>query len=277
MSMSMPFAGSGGNVIVAPLPAASVQLPLTWSLCTSVLIRIGCVTKAICVPPAIGVQLNVTVTAWSVQVPGVYGWPPAVADAVITGALLLMLMPLKVELALFPATSVQVAVTDWLLPGLFTVTASGFVPLVVVDEAVLKLSVFTPEPPSVQLNVTVTSWLVGCPKLYGWVPLPFGIVALVAITGGVLSSQIATVLPGCVLSSTLPALSVAKKFRFVLPSTVMFTVVLLTGVVDVGMVCPGPPPAGAALIVICLTPEPPGLSVALSATITFLLVQVPKL
>jgi poly-beta-hydroxyalkanoate depolymerase len=86
------------------------------------------VSDATWFPTEIGVQLKVTVTVWFVQVPAVYGWPPAVALVVIPGAERTMSMPFTTVVVTFPATSVHVAVTDWLAPALVTVTESGFDP-----------------------------------------------------------------------------------------------------------------------------------------------------
>jgi hypothetical protein len=89
-------------------------------------------------------------------VPAVYGEPPAVAFAEMAGAVRVMLMPPKVLLTEFPATSVHVAVTDWSDPVLVTVAASGFEPLVVVVDPLVDVRLENPDPLSAQENVTVT-------------------------------------------------------------------------------------------------------------------------
>ena len=85
------------------------------------------------------------------------------AVAVMAGAVRVMLMLATVAVDTFPAMSVHVPVTDWFVPTLVTVTASGFVPLDVVVERLDATRVLTPEPASLQVNVTVTSWFVMVP------------------------------------------------------------------------------------------------------------------
>ena len=77
----------------------------------------GAVTETIWIASEIGVHVNVTVTVRRTQTPAVYGAPPAtVAATLIVGASLMMLTRSKIEVVVFPAASVHVPVTDWLLP-----------------------------------------------------------------------------------------------------------------------------------------------------------------
>ena len=99
------------------------------------------------------------------------------------------------------------------MPELVTVTLRGLSPLDVVVDALLYVSVETPELPSLHVNVTVTSSLVVVPGTYGIVPAPEGIVAE-AVTVGATESIHTCLLTG---DSTLPAMSDAKYAIVVLP------------------------------------------------------------
>src|SRR6516162_9292747 len=92
-----------------------------------------------------------------------------------------------VVVVVLPAASVQSAVTDWLAPALVTVTLNGFVPVEVVVAPLVKVSVETPESASLHVNVMVTSLFVAVPGVYGAVPPPDGIVAVVTSVGGAVS------------------------------------------------------------------------------------------
>jgi hypothetical protein len=143
-----------------------VHVPLTVRFSVGPWTCTGAVTETIWLSAEIGVQENVTVTVRRTHTPAVYGAPPAiVATTWIVGEVLVMLIRSKVEVVLFPAASVHVPVTDWSLPELVTVTLSGLVPLDVVVDPLVYVSVAKPELPSVQSNVTVTSWLVFVPGM----------------------------------------------------------------------------------------------------------------
>ena len=75
----------------------------------------------------------------------------------------MMLIRSKVEVVVFPAASVHVPITDWLLPALVSVALSGLVPSLVMGDALVASSVETPELPSEHENVTVTFWFVFVP------------------------------------------------------------------------------------------------------------------
>jgi hypothetical protein len=119
------------------------------------------------------------------------------------------------------------------LPELVTVTLSGFVPLEVVVDPLVYVSVETPELPSVQSNVTVTSWPVFVPAVYGVVPPPDGIVAVVVTDGAIESIHTCRVFG----DSTLSALSEAKYEIVVFPWAVTVTDLDAPGTTVAGFVC----------------------------------------
>jgi len=219
------------------------------------------VTETIWLSAEIGVQVNVTVTVRRTHTPAVYGAPPAiVAATLIEGDVLVMLIRSKVEVVSFPAASVHVPVTDWSLPELVTVTFSGFVPLVVVVDPLVYVSVETPELPSVQSNVTVTSWPVFVPAMYGVVPPPDGIVAVVVIEGAVESIHTCRVLA----DSTLSARSEAKYEIVVLPCAVTATDLDAPGTTVAGFVC-----APVEENEMSFTPDVSSVAVSAIATVPF--------
>jgi len=187
-----------------------------------------------------------TVTVSFVQSPDVYAPPPAVADAVIVGAVLSMLMPLWVSDAEFPALSVHVPVADCPAPS--------------ADTVLLSVAETTSESVSEHDQLTVTSSL--------FHPAPFATVLVVnVIVGGVLSILIVLV---CV-ASVFPALSLAEKLMVVVPSVVIENDALLPETVVDPIVC-----APLAEYVISLTPLPPAVSLALRETATFCFDQAPN-
>ena len=222
-------------------------------------------TETIWLSAEIGSQVNVTVTVRVTHTPAVYVAPPAIVAATwIVGEVLTMLMWSKVDLVVFPAASVHVPSTDWLAPELVTVTCNGFVPVVVVvDAPASNVKVETPELPSVQLNVTVTSWPVLVPATYGVVPVPS--VAVVAIDGATESIQTS----GVWAVSTLFARSDAKYEIVVLPCAVTDTDLDAPGTTVGGFVC-----APVEENEMSFTPDVS--SVAVSAIVTDPLAQLPN-
>src|SRR5579864_8428865 len=83
--------------------------------------------------------------------PSAYVAPSLTPNTATRGAVLSIMIPPKVTAVEFPARSVQFPVTDWFAPSPATLTG-----------AVLPA---TPEPLSLQLNVTTTVWLVQLPEL----------------------------------------------------------------------------------------------------------------
>jgi hypothetical protein len=117
------------------------------------------------------------------------------AEAVTTGGVLSMLIPLTVAVAELPATSVQVPLTDCPAPSAERTVGAGGLPSA------------KPERLSVHVKLTVTLVL--------FQPFAFGAGDRIpAMLGGVLSIWTVTALGG----STFPLLSVAKKEIVVTPS-----------------------------------------------------------
>jgi hypothetical protein len=120
------------------------------------------------VPPETRVQLrdptdDVPSVAVTVPVIGLALNQPVPKLTVTAGAVLSMLMPFRVLEAVFPATSVQVPVTDWFAPSVVTDWVTGDV---------------VPDPPvSVQVQLTVTF------VLFQPAPLAAGARVPVLITG----------------------------------------------------------------------------------------------
>ncbi len=97
-------------------------------------------------------------------------------------------------------------------------------------------------------------------------PLELGTGVMVAITaGGVLSRRTVSVFA----VSTLPALSVAKKLTVVVPSVVMVTKAEFPAT-TLAPVC-----APVRLTLICFTPLPLGLSIAVTTTVGLELFHLP--
>src|SRR5260370_18705247 len=120
------------------------------------------------------------------------------AEAVITGGVWSMLIPLTVAEPEFPATSRHVPVTDWFAPSAESVVGAGGLPAA------------RPERLSAQWKLTVTFVL--------FHPFAFGAgEAEPVIFGGVLSRRMINAFG----ASALPALSVPKNIIVVMPSVLM--------------------------------------------------------
>src|SRR5438034_10765780 len=115
-------------------------------------------------------SLQVAPTLWCVQVPLVYGVPSALTRLMPVGAVLSTLTDSDV-VALLPTLSVQVPVAACAAPSAEMVTAG--------------LTEATPEPVSVQLNVTVTEAL--------YQPFALGDRSGVAVIAGAVVSTTVTV------------------------------------------------------------------------------------
>src|SRR5258706_9459578 len=99
-------------------------------------------------------QLNVTTTVPFVGVVPAYGLAPAVAVAVIVGAVLSMLIAPTGMLTMFPALSLTAAVVAARVALIVVAGGHDATP----DEIA---------PGSAQVKVSVTSWLVHWPNVYG--------------------------------------------------------------------------------------------------------------
>ena len=156
------------KVVLELLPCVSVHVPVTVPFCTGPATCWGGVNELMGVVGPSGVHAKVTVTGSFVHVPAVYGFPPDVALAVIVGAVREMSIPLNVVVAELPAWSVHVPATDWFEPALVTVTLNGLVPAGALWLALVDAEMGvppSPEPPSVQEKLTVTSWSVRVPDV----------------------------------------------------------------------------------------------------------------
>ena len=165
----------GPNVVEPELPATSIAVPV--AVCPAPSEVKVCFAGQLATPDSRSTQLKVTVTSWFVQVPAVYGFPSAVvALAVIVGGVVSIFTgPNVVERAL-PATSSALPVAVCPAPSEVKVCFAG--------------QLATPDSRSTQLKVTVTSWFVQVPAVYGF---PSAVTADVLIVGAVLSSLTATV------------------------------------------------------------------------------------
>src|SRR5450756_1760202 len=170
-------------VSLAVLPARSAHVPEADRSAPSVL-RVWLTVASTTPEPPRSVQFHVTVTAVLFH-PAPLAAGVALAKA-IPGAVLSMLMPPWVSLAVLPARSAHVPEADRSAPSVLRVW--------------LTVASTTPEPPgSVQFHVTVTA------VLFHPAPLAAGVALAKAMTGGVLSM----LMPPTVVVLVLSALSVA--------------------------------------------------------------------
>src|SRR5438093_7849785 len=137
---------------------------------------------AVSLPDAlpISAQVKFTVTEPPSYQPAALG--EGVATPLIVGAVLSMLIPETVALALLPALSVAVPLADWPLPSASVASAA---------------QLWTPESASAQLKCTVT-WLLSQPAAVGEV------VAAPLIVG----AGVSMLIPETVVLALLPAVSV---------------------------------------------------------------------
>src|SRR5438067_1789906 len=132
------------TVAEAVLPALSLAVPVTDCAAPSLLRVVG--PAQLATAESASAQVKLTVTSLLFQ-PAAFA--AGEAAPVIVGGVLSMLMPLTVAEAVFPAVSVQLPLADCAAPS--------------VPRVIGAVSVATPEVASVQLNVTVTDWLVQVP------------------------------------------------------------------------------------------------------------------
>src|SRR5712692_6673203 len=137
-------------------------------------------------------SLQATPTLWCVHVPLVYAVPSALTRLMPAGAVLSMLTDSEV-VALLPTLSVQVPVAACAAPSAEIVTEG--------------LTEATPEPVSVQLNVTVTGAL--------YQPFALGDRSGVALINGAVVSTTVTV---NVLVEEFPRASLEPQVTVVAPS-----------------------------------------------------------
>src|SRR5450756_2351722 len=167
-------------VSLAVLPARSAHVPEADRSAPSVL-RVWLTVASTTPEPPRSVQFHVTVTAVLFH-PAPLAAGVALAKA-IPGAVLSMLMPPWVSLAVLPARSAHVPEADRSAPSVLRVW--------------LTVASTTPEPPrSVQFHVTVTA------VLFHPAPLAAGVALAKAIPGAVLSMLMP---PWVLMADVLPA------------------------------------------------------------------------
>ena len=150
LSMLMPSTVTAS----ATLPALSIQLPLLvsdWLAASLERVSLPTVFTSRPLPPLLSVQLKVTETSVLFQLLALAAGLGALA--LIVGLVLSMLIGPKEALALLPALSVQVPLTDGVVPSLLSLVSAGGLPGA------------RPLPLSVQLKLTVTAWLVQVPAV----------------------------------------------------------------------------------------------------------------
>jgi hypothetical protein len=140
------------------MPEALWSMPSLESTCSAL---------QLATPESASAHAKLTVTAELFQ-PAAFGATDR--DALMLGAVLSMLMPDTVALALLPALSVAVPVTDWFAPS--------------IDSVVGALQLATPESASVHVKLTVTSVLFQPAALPAGSASPMIVGGTISIGGG---------------------------------------------------------------------------------------------
>jgi hypothetical protein len=170
--------------VEAELPALSTAVPMTDWFAPSVESVVE--VEQDWMPESASMQVYVTVTFSLFQ-------PLALAAGAVTATivgLVLSTLTLAVAVAAFPATSTAVPKTSWLAPSVETMTDAG--------------QVVTPESPSEQWNVTVTSPL--------FQPLAFAARLTLAVMDGVVVSVLSVADVVAVLPAAATAVPVTTWF-----------------------------------------------------------------